>query len=70
MTKHNDEGFCPHCFARDVPFNVLNEFTDLCPKVKMSWDDWMTLRYVMEEEIKKGLGIPTEEESADKVTVQ
>ena len=72
MTKHTeDEGFCPSCFARDVSFNVLDEFTETCPDVKMSYEDWMVLATVIQDEIKKGLGVPIEEaEDGEKVTVQ
>lgn len=72
MTKQpSDEGFCPNCFATEVSFSVLHEFTDGCPEVKMSYDDWMYLRFVIETEIKKGLGVPTEApEDGEKPTVQ
>lgn len=74
MTDKPDEAeqtICPSCLATDVSFNVLNIFTECRPKVKMSHDDWMFLRHVIEEEIKTALGVPSEEEeSAEKVTVQ
>lgn len=72
MTRHpEDEGFCPSCFARDVSFNVLQEFTEACPDVKMSYEDWMILATVIQDEIKKGLGVPTEEaQEGEKPTVQ
>lgn len=71
MTKHEEEGFCPHCMARETASSVLAAFTEVCPKVKMSYEDWMILGSIIEDKIKEGLGIPTEEsEPAEKVTVQ
>ena len=71
MSKHEEEGFCPHCFARDVGLDVLHEFTEVCPKVKMSYEDWMILHSVIEDKIKERLGVPTEEgEPAEKPVMQ
>ena len=72
MTKDSDDEKCASCLATEVSFNVLHEFTDARPKVKMSYDDWMFLRYVIEEEIKEALGVPSEdgETEGEKPTVQ
>jgi hypothetical protein len=72
MTKHTEDGgFCPTCFARDVSFNVLHEFTEVCPEVKMSYEDWMILATVIQDEIKKGLGVPIEEaDQGEGATIQ
>lgn len=71
MTKNTeDEAFCPKCFSRDVSFDILHEFTEACPDVKMSYEDWMVLRCIIEDAVGKGLGVPTEEESAEKPVIQ
>lgn len=71
MTKDPDEKVCASCLATDVSFHVLNNFTEECPDVKMSYDDWMHLRFIIEEEIKKALGVPTEDaEDGEEPTVQ
>ena len=68
MTKDDDEK-CASCLATDVAFSVLHEFTEVCPKVKMSWDQWLILRGIIEDEIKMALGVPVEEDG-EKPTVQ
>lgn len=77
MADHDhEEGkpFCPYCLAREVASAVLSSFTDMCPKVKMSYDNWMMLGALIEEEIKSGLGIPSDdsddEDKPEQVTVQ
>ena len=43
-------------------FDVLNEFTETCPDVKMSYDDWMMLRFIMDQEFKDSLGVANPED--------
>ena len=71
MTKPTEtDGFCPDCFARDVSFDVLHEFTEVCPKEKMSYEDWMILANIIQDQIKAHLGIPTEDETEEKPMIQ
>lgn len=70
--KPEDKTVCPNCLATDVSFNVLNEFTEGCPEVTMSYDNWMYLRFIIETEIKRALGVPVDEsdDASEKPTVQ
>ena len=71
VDKPTSEDFCPKSFARDVSFDVLHEFTEACPDVKMSYEDWTILRCIIEDTVGQGLGVPSEEdETAEKPTVQ
>lgn len=72
MTKEPEhKDVCPKCLAVDVSFKVLDCFTECRPKVKMSYDDWMFLRHVIEEEIKTALGVPSDDaEEGEKPTMQ
>lgn len=62
MTDHDHDddekpGICFNCMAERVAGNVLSEFTELHPDVKMSYSQWMELGFLIEEEIKTALGI-------------
>lgn len=63
---------CPEHTAERIAAHVLAVFTDCCPDVKMSWDDWQSLNAYIELGIKEALGVPPEPavDSGDPVTVQ
>jgi hypothetical protein len=66
------DGLCPQHRAEHISGHVLSVFTDACPEVKMSYDDWMTLEHFIELGILEALGVDIrpDDDSSEPVTVQ
>lgn len=66
------DGLCPQHKAEHISAHVLSVFTDACPDVKMSYDDWMTLEHFIELGILDALGVDIrpDDDSSEPVTVQ
>lgn len=73
MSDDEKEPICVSCTIERASFEVLHEFTDVYPDVKMSYDEWMGLRWTVESVLKAAFGIleSSEEETSDeKPTMQ
>lgn len=65
-----DEPVCLNCVAQEISSDVLIEFTNDCPDVRMSYSEWMSLGIIIEEQIKTHLGTGDSEETSEEHTVQ
>lgn len=73
MAKELDaDKICITCMAGHVSETVLNTFTEAHPDVKMSYDQWSFLGFVIEEAIKEALGVNDGEAESmpEKVVIQ
>lgn len=55
---------CLNCVSKEIAADVLMEFSEGYPDVRMSYDEWMSLGLIIEDQIKAHLN-PSDDEEGD-----